>query len=402
MSSNSHVGDFVTLVRGKTYKGALVGAEGPALLGLGSIIPGGGFRSDFKTYGGDCPPELMLVPGDLFVSLKGATKDGEMIGSIARLPESVPSGRLTQDTVRLVFKKPDATFAQYFYWLLRTPDYRSYCASRATGSAVVALSRSDFLSYPIPPLTTLRHKTVDLLERVEEKIELNRHLVDMLNDLFQLEFDRLISSAEPDWLPLAQIASVTKGVSYKSADLQPSRTSLVTLKSFDRKGGYKPDGLKPYIGPYKPGQVLEPGEVTVAQTDLTQGAEVVGRAVRVPADASADVLVASLDLAIVRPQGDISNEYLLGVLTDKVFRQHCRSRTSGTTVLHLASDAIPNYEAPIVSATDRDRFTAVAKPLLSRLDSAEREIVHLTALRDALLPELLSGRLRVPVAEAVA
>src|SRR5688572_13178266 len=96
------VGDYVTLQRGITYKGTLVGKPGPALLGLGSIIPGGGFRDgDYKTYGGECPPNITLKPGDLFASLKGATKDGKMIGSVARVPGSVSSGRLTQDTVKL-------------------------------------------------------------------------------------------------------------------------------------------------------------------------------------------------------------------------------------------------------------------------------------------------------------
>jgi hypothetical protein len=82
MAAKSNVGDYVSLQRGTTYKGTLVGKPGPALLGLGSIRPGGGFREgDYKTYGGECPEKLMLFPGDLFVSLKGATKDGEMIGS---------------------------------------------------------------------------------------------------------------------------------------------------------------------------------------------------------------------------------------------------------------------------------------------------------------------------------
>ena len=103
----STVGDYVTLVRGTTYKGSLVGEPGPALLGLGSIEPGGGFRiGNYKTYGGDCPDELMLFPGDIYASLKGATKDGKMIGSVARVPRSVPTGRLTQDTVKLAFRSP--------------------------------------------------------------------------------------------------------------------------------------------------------------------------------------------------------------------------------------------------------------------------------------------------------
>ena len=138
MADKDIVRDYVTLIRGITYEGNLVGRPGPALLGLGSIRPGGGFREgDFKTYGGDCPPKLMLSPGDLFVSLKGATKDGKMIGSVARVPSSVPSGRLTQDTVKLEFRNADKEEkSSYLYWVLRTPQYRAYCDGRAMGSAV--------------------------------------------------------------------------------------------------------------------------------------------------------------------------------------------------------------------------------------------------------------------------
>ncbi len=166
------VGDFVTLKRGMTYKGMLVGKPGPALLGLGSIRPGGGFRSDgYKTYGGECPSDLMLFPGDLYVSLKGATKDGEMIGSVARVPNTVASGRLTQDTVKLQFQ--DAVLSPLMYRLLLTPEYRTYCANRATGSAVVALSREDFLLYPIilPDAAVLErfHMTICALDSREEQ-----------------------------------------------------------------------------------------------------------------------------------------------------------------------------------------------------------------------------------------
>jgi hypothetical protein len=45
MSSESTLSlrSFVSLVRGTTYKGELVGQPGPVLLGLASIQPDGGF-----------------------------------------------------------------------------------------------------------------------------------------------------------------------------------------------------------------------------------------------------------------------------------------------------------------------------------------------------------------------
>jgi restriction endonuclease S subunit len=177
MGDRSTVGDYVTLQRGTTYKGNLVGKPGPALLGLGSIQPGGGFRDgDYKTYGGECPQKLMLFPGDLFVSLKGATKDGKMIGSVARVPPAVSTGRLTQDTVKLEFHSSKREASDFLYWVLRTPQYREYCAGRATGSAVVALSRDDFLAYPVPPINPMRLRVVEVLAALDDKIELNRRM----------------------------------------------------------------------------------------------------------------------------------------------------------------------------------------------------------------------------------
>lgn len=154
-----------------------------------------------------------------------------------------------------------------------------------------------------------------------------------------------------------------------------------------------------YAGPFKISQEIAPGELVVALTDLTQAAEVVRRAVRVPAAQSFEKLVASLDLAIIRPRTDAPVEFLLGLMLQGRFRTHCRSRTSGTTVLHLAPDAIHTFLAPVVSRHIQENYAAVARPLLELRDSLEYEMELLGATRDALLPQLMSGKLRVKEAE---
>ena len=287
---------------------------------------------------------------------------------------------------------------RWAYYQLLTQDINGM----DSGSAIPSTSRPDFyaLSVLVPPITEQRGIAA-WLGSLDDKIESNRRQCSLIDDLLRQEFAAITEHCLVR-TPLANLATFTKGVSYRSAELSLSGdTCLVTLKSFGRQGGYQPSGLKPYTGSPKPSQVLTPGELVVAQTDLTQAADVLGRVVRVPSDADPSRLVASLDLVIVRAQGGTSHEYLHGVLLEERFRQHCRSRSSGTTVLHLSRDALPQYEAPNIALVDQERFASSARPLLERHDALGRESVRLAVLRDALLPELLSGRSRVSEAGGV-
>jgi len=89
-----------------------------------------------------------LLPGDLYVSLKDVTQSADLLGAVARVPPDIEQGRLTQDTVKLVFKNTVVS-TNYIYRVLRTPEYREYCRAHATGTTNLGLSREDFLSYQI-------------------------------------------------------------------------------------------------------------------------------------------------------------------------------------------------------------------------------------------------------------
>lgn len=378
MSDDATLGDFVDLVRGRTYKGPLVGAPGPALLGLGSIVPGGGFRSDFKTYGGDCPPELMLVPGDLYVSLKGATKDGEMIGSVARVPVSVPSGRLTQDTVRLVFRERQPAAERYIYWLLRTPDYRAYCAARATGSAVVALSRADFLSYPVPPRTIVRDRLVEVLEFIEDKISSTRHLVALIPDLMRA---RVLSAMETasEAVPVSSLARFVNGGAFTK---NASGTGRMVIRIAELNGG--PGGSTVYS------DIEVPDEKTARSGDILMSWS-----------GSLDVYRWSREDAIINQHifKVIPGRYPAWLVFDRldavieVFQGIAKDKA--TTMGHIQRGHLESTLVELPPADEIRGLDAALGALWDRLLLAEREALRLAALRDALLPELLSGRIRV-------
>lgn len=184
----SVLGDFFDLQRGTTYKSALLGQPGPVLLGLGSIARNGGFKgSNLKTYGGPCDARHLLTPGEIYVSLKDVTQSADLLGAVARLPAHISLGRLTQDTVKLVFKAADAP-RTYLYWLLQTPQYREYCRAHSTGTTNLGLARDDFLSFEVPPLTPYRQWIVSLVQNIEDKLELNRRMNEKLEEMAQAIF----------------------------------------------------------------------------------------------------------------------------------------------------------------------------------------------------------------------
>ena len=225
--------------------------------------------------------------------------------------------------------------------------------------------------------------------------------------LYDLFPDRLVES-ELGEIPegwevseLGGFVETIKGRSYKSEELTESTTALVTLKSFARGGGYRTDGLKPFTGKHKPEQIIEPGEVVVACTDVTQAAELVGRAAIVRKSRKYQTLVASLDTMIVRPRSDrITRSFLYHLGRSDAFVAHTYSHTTGTTVLHLGKDAIPTYRFALPPRDLVHQFDVIASNALSRIDTLEEESERLTTLRDVLLPKLISGELRIADAEA--
>ncbi len=226
----------------------------------------------------------------------------------------------------------------------------------------------------------------------------------LLADLFPDSFeDSELGEIPMGWevTPLRALIDTTKGRSYKSEELVESDTALVTLKSFARGGGYRLDGLKSFAGTYNPEQIVKPGELVIACTDVTQAAEVIGRPAIVRGTSGYRRLVASLDTLIVRPRdSSMTRAFLYFLCGTEAFVAHTYAHTTGTTVLHLAKDAVPSFTFPRPLALLVQQFDAIAGPALDRIQTLEEESGTLASLRDTLLPKLISGEVPVSRMEA--
>ena len=320
----------------------------------------------------------------------------------------------------------DGFSAEYmYYWLLTNTEELE---RHASGSTFRELSGSSLktIRLKLPPLDEQR-RIAGILGGLDDKIELNRRMSQTLEAMAQalfkswfVDFDpvRAKAQGQPTGLPphldhlfpntfedselgeipagwkvgsLGDIAETVRGRSYRSAELAESDTALVTLKSFARGGGYRPDGLKAYTGKYKPDQVIGPGDLVIACTDVTQAAEVIGRPAIVQPDPRFAKLVASLDTLIVRPLDATATpiSFLYGLTSTATFMNHTYAHVSGTTVLHLDKDAVPAFRQPMPPTALVRAFDAIAVDICGRMLDTPTDSASVAAMRDTLSPWLV-------------
>jgi type I restriction enzyme S subunit len=330
----------------------------------------------------------------------------------------------------------DANDARFLFYLLGSLALNRWRA----GSGQPLLNQTILGQIPASvPYPEQQRAIAHILGTLDDKIELNRRTNETLEAIARalfkswfVDFDPVRAKAEgrqptgmdaetaklfgsefveselgkipKGWLfqDLGDIATVVRGRSYTSDELRPSVTALLTLKSFRRGGGYRADGLKPYVGVYKPEQVVQPGELVVAFTDVTQAAEVIGKPAIVRVDPAYETLVASLDVGIIRPATRVSIEYLSYALLADDFQAHPYAHTNGSKVLHLHRDGVERYPLLLPPPAVMGSFTSYVRPMIAQQLRAETESRTLAALRDALLPRLLSGELSVRAGERIA
>jgi len=398
------LGSHIRLVKGVSYrKIELVPGAGVKLVNLACVKPGGGFLfHGLKDYAGEFRHEQTLLPGDVAVALTDVTQSGSVIGRPIRVPgTTTPSVLVSSLDIAKIILTSEAVLPAWLYYRLQAPDYIGHVTGSATGTTVRHLSPLDVsrFSFALPPLSEQR-AIAEVLGALDDKIEANRRVADLATNLALAQATSALEHVGGTPTDLERIADITKGVSYRSDDLIPGDGWLVSLKCVGRDGSFEPGGLKPFSGPVKPGQVVDDGDVLVAQTDLTQRGEVIGRPIRVQRLGLAGRFVASLDFAVVRPRPPLTRELLFGLLSQRVFREHALGFCNGTTVLHMNSRALPSYQVTVPGAEQGRQLTNIMKPLFECSAVARHESSALGRLRDTLLPKLLSGELRVRDAES--
>jgi type I restriction enzyme S subunit len=93
----------------------------------------------------------------------------------------------------------------------------------------------------------------------------------------------------------------------------------------------------------------------------------------------------------------INNSVIYFIMKSNLIQETMAAHANGTTILH-ASSSIPflkmQYNFNVVK-----KFDHLISPIFQKLIQLKKESIRLAALRDLLLPKLMSGEIEVPVEE---
>ena len=189
------------------------------------------------------------------------------------------------------------------------------------------------------------------------------------------------------------IEPIERGISYSSDDLlDPFATPMINLACFSKAGDYRLGEMKFFSGKVSNDKLISPMDMLIACTDMTQGADIIGRPIL--ASDEYDQYAFSTDLALITPKGKFKM-YLYYTLRTPFYHKYIRPFASGTTVKHLNLIGVENYGLPVPPIGIQSKFEDLITPIKEKQSKNLNEINALTKQRDELLPLLMDGQASV-------
>jgi len=306
----------------------------------------------------------------------------------------------------------------FLRYIVASQGFTGYIRPIVTGVSVPHVSGlqiQDF-RFRLPPMDVQR-KITSILSAYDYLIENNLRRIKILEEMAQslykewfLDFrfpgregvalvDSSLGPVPERWTveSLGRSVDVDKGVSYKGEYLTDDGTPMVNLKCFRPEGGFSSDGLKGYSGPLKQHQLVKPGEVVVANTDLTQAGNIVGSAGIVPCVDGVETMAFTHHVYAVRPKisAGLPSLYLYHLLLTPEYKAFARGRAIGTTVLGLAREGVLDFLYARPPRSLMETFEGTARDLYELTQNLLARIALARQTRDLLLPKLISGEIDV-------
>lgn len=342
--------------------------------------------------------------GDILVPTVGT------LGAVSYMNEN--RGSIAQNLIALRVRK-DKYDGEFLYYLLCNPDTRQRLLNLNIGGVQPSIKVPHLLGLSVSiPSKIYQRAIAATLSCLDDKIENNNRICKTLEDLAQAIFKRWfvdfefsdesgtpyksssgeMVESEHGMIPKGwRIGTLGEICSYVTERISMSKCTyenyISTENMLASKKGITPASTLPpiqFVSMYKPNDVLisniRPYFEKIWFADKTGGC--------------------SNDVLIFRANNELLSGYLYNVLFDSSFFSYATASSKGTKMPRGDKTAILNY--PIaMPQNEKDkkfqRYSSLAMELLTYVSKLNAESRTLAALRDTLLPRLMSGEIRVPV-----
>lgn len=418
--SLARLGDLGEVNRGRSrhrprYAEHLYGGPYP-FIQTGDIKNSGGRITRYQqTYSeAGLAQSRMWPPGTMCITIAANIAETGILTFPACFPDSVVGFVAADDG------KCDVHFIEYTFRHLRE---RIQHEASGTVQDNINLETLDRLRFPLPPLAEQR-AIAHILGTLDDKIELNRRMSEtleaMARALFKswfVDFDPVRAKAAGQELSLSRAVAADFPDSFEESELGeiPRGWAVGSILEHARliSGGTpKTDRAEYWDGPIlwasakdvsqSPDSILIHTERTITSKGLEESATQT-----VPAFCSVVVARGATTGRMVLLGRDMAMNqtcYALTTTTQTPFALYCRLRVAIEGLVHAAHGSVfdtittSTFASSRVLLPPRSVLTAFEErvaPLFRRVLVCIEESRTLAALRDALLPKLISGELRV-------
>ncbi len=389
------LGDFIKVKHGYAFKGNNITAEKTSdiLVTPGNFHIGGGFKNTkFKYYNGEYPSDYILDVDDVVITMTDLSKETDTLGYSAKIPYFKGTKYLHNQRIGLVQLKNNNAFSDFLYWLMRTREYQGYIVGSASGTSIMHTSPTRIEEYKFSIPTFAEQKAiVEVLSSLDDKIDLlhrqNKTIEQIAQTLFRQWF---VEEAGEDWeeRSLSSIATFLNGLACQKFPPKNEVDKLPVLKIKQLRNGFSTD-RDWCTTDVKPEYVINNGDVIFSWS-------------------------ASLMVKIWNGSRCILNQHLFKVSSEEfpkwfyyLWSKHhldefiSISSSHATTMGHIKRGDLDAAMVLVPSPVEIVELSELFTPLVDKIITNNKKLKNLEALRDTLLPKLMSGEVKVKYGKEV-
>jgi type I restriction enzyme S subunit len=327
---------------------------------------------------------------------------------------------------RLNRRKADPLFYFFFFQSPLGRDAISSIVEQGAGAAGIRASDLAKLLVPVPPLP-FQIAASSVLNALDERIETlrkaNSSLEAIARAIFKswfVDFDPVQAKAEgrePDGMDADTAALFPRD--FEDSELEEIPLGWTVREVRDVSISNRKSIGKNHVHniEYIDISSVEPGRI--ASSTMCNLAEAPSRAKRLVSDGDtiwscvrpnrrsfvlimepANNLVVSTGFVTLTAT-EIPFSFLYLSVTTSQFVEYLTLRADGAAYPAVRPDTFESAKVIVPSESILNRFHEIAEPMLRKVAANNRQAKTLADLRDTLLPRLISGKLRVPEAEAI-